>query len=289
MKTIALRDPEYSQLLRQIPDPPPVLYVEGALLKEDGAAVAIVGTRAATAYGLSIARRLGQELARCGITVVSGLAEGIDAAAHEGALEERGRTLAVLGHGLSRIYPACHKGLADRIVRSGALISEFPWEAEPTPWNFPKRNRIISGLSLGVVVVEAPLKSGALITARQAMEQGREVFAVPGPISAIQSRGTHQLLRDGARLVESAQDILEELAPQLKGQLGAWGKTEGLNQGFSAEEQEVWEAVPAGKGVLFEEVAQAAEMAPSKILAVLTQLELKGAIRQTPGRGYSRR
>ena len=289
VKTIPVKHPDYPALLGQIHDPPTVLYVKGTLLKQDEAAVAIVGTRAATPYGLSVARRLGQELARCGITVVSGLAEGIDRAAQEGALEAQGRTLAVLGHGLSMVYPPFHRELAQRVVRSGALISEFPWETGPTPWNFPKRNRIISGLSLGVVVVEAPPKSGALITARQAMEQGREVFAVPGPVSAIQSRGTHQLLRDGAKLVETARDVLEELAPQLKHQLESWGETEAQAQGFSAEERKIWEAISTATPLDLESLAQRTELPPSRLLPVLTDLELKGAVQRLPGNAYTRR
>ncbi len=221
IQTLTLSDPGYPRRLREIHTPPPMLYVKGTLLAEDEAAVAIVGTRSATLYGRSQATRFGEELAKCGITVVSGLAEGIDAAAHEGALRAGGRTIAVVGHGFSTLYPAHHRELAERITKSGCLISEFPMEEKPSPWNFPKRNRIISGLSLGVLVVEAPEKSGALITAKHAMEQGREVFAVPGPVTSFQSRGTHELLKDGATLVCDVQDILEELAPQLKACLKA--------------------------------------------------------------------
>jgi len=271
--------------------------VKGTLLSEDEAAVAIVGTRSATPYGLTHARLFGEELARCGITVVSGLAEGIDREAHEGALNAGGRTIAVVGHGLAMVYPPHHRELAERIAKSGCIISEFPMEENPNPWNFPKRNRIISGLSLGTLVVEAPLKSGALITARNAMEQGREVFAMPGPISSRQSEGTHALLKDGAKLVCKVQDILEELAPHLKDHLKRYDVPNGpsvrrtgvdLNRGLTGEESQVFQAVPVGSAAGLEAIAQATALQPARIMSVLTVLELKGLVQQTLGRGFSR-
>ena len=216
IQTVTLNGAGYPRLLAEIHAPPPVLYMKGTLLPEDEAAVAIVGTRGATPYGLEVAGVLAGELARSGITVVSGLAEGIDAAAHEGALKAGGRTIAVVGHGLDRVYPPQHATLAARVAESGCILSEFSAGMPPLKENFPRRNRIISGLSLGTVVVEAPVKSGALITARFAMEQGREVFAVPGPAFSRQSHGAHALLQDGAKLVCRVEDILEELAPHLK-------------------------------------------------------------------------
>lgn len=297
IQTVARGSAGYPKLLREIHDPPELLTVKGTLLPEDEAAVAIVGTRAATPYGLSVAERLAEELARCGITVVSGLAEGIDRAAHEGALKAGGRTIAVVGHGLSRIYPAHHQELAEQIARSGCILSEFPMEEKPNPWNFPKRNRIISGLSLGVVVVEAPVKSGALITAREAMEQGREVFAVPGPISSRQSEGTHALLKDGAKLVCKVQDILEELAPQLKELLKWYDVPKGplvrrtdtdLAHGFSSEESVVFQAVPIGTAAGLEAIVRATALQPARIMSALTALELKGLVQQTAGLGFSR-
>ena len=290
-KIVTLVDDDYPELLKTISDPPPVLYVKGILLKEDAAAVGLVGTRSASPYGIGMARQLASDLAQSGLTVVSGLAEGIDAAGHEGALEAGGRTIAVLGHGLSHTYPPQHRKLAERIVESGALISEFPMEMPPAAANFPRRNRVISGLSLGVIVVEAPTKSGALITAREALEQGREVFAVPGPVSSVRSRGCHQLLRDGARLVEDSRDVLEELAPALKEQLS------GLKQhvvcsstrlNLSREEHAVYEAIPVGEATVVDSLVEATALSPARVLPLLTTLELKGLICQVPGQGYSR-
>jgi DNA processing protein len=303
---IEISDELYPKLLKEISDPPQLLYVRGTLLPEDAASVAIVGTRRATPYGLKMARELARQLAQSGITVVSGLAEGIDGAAHEGALEANGRTIAVLGHGLDRVYPPSHKELSLKITASGALITEFPEGVGPTRYNFPQRNRIISGLSLGVIVVEAPQKSGALITARFASEQGREVFAVPGPVSSRASQGTHALLKDGAKLVESAQDILEELTLPLRQILGTLhlgtvhpgihfaagglspSKCPSRTSPLSPEEEVLYGAVPVGSGTLADALAQEAKLSASKVLSLLTSLELKGLVRQLPGQGYSR-
>jgi DNA processing protein len=293
IQTLGLTDPDYPEILRSISDPPPVLSVRGKLLKEDSLAVAIVGTRSASAYGLTMARQLSHDLARSGLTIVSGLAEGIDGAAHEGALEVGGRTVAVLGHGLSMVYPPHHEGLASRIVCSGALVSEFPWTMEPRRENFPRRNRVIAGLSLGVIVIEAPFKSGALITAREALEQGREVFAVPGQVSSIRSQGCHQLLKDGARLVEDYRDVLEEIAPHLKRQLDQFRNqtvdpSASLPSGLSAEEAVVFQAIPEAGPSLVEALVQQTAFPPSKLLGLLTRLELNGLVRQIPGQGYVR-
>ena len=304
-RILTLLDPDYPALLRQIPDPPPVLYVRGTLLEEDEAAVAIVGTRAATPYGLSAACDLAQGLARAGITVVSGLAEGIDAAGHEGALGGGGRTLAVVGHGLSTVYPARHAGLAERITRSGAVLSEFPMWMPPAQMNFPRRNRVIAGLSLGALVVEAPRKSGALITAREAMEQGREVFAVPGPVTSRASEGANGLLKDGAGVVTCAEDILRALEPHLRDHLARYqvqkgglvpgtaglGRYQVPNSGFvpgTELEGRVFEQVPAGDTVTVDALALATELPAARLLPLLTELELKGAIRQMPGKGFTR-
>ncbi len=206
-------DEAYPPALKEIDDPPGILFVSGQLRPDDRMAVAVVGTRHATHYGLRQAERLAMGLARAGMTVVSGLARGIDAAAHRGALAGGGRTLAVLGSGVLNIYPPEHDVLAGEVLDRGALISESPPLASPRTGCFPQRNRIISGLSLGVVVVEAGIRSGALITARLAMEQNREVFAVPGRVDDRTAQGCHRLLRDGAALVESVDDILEHLGP----------------------------------------------------------------------------
>lgn len=203
----------YPKLLTEIHDPPGVLFHQGELRPEDQMAVAIVGTRHASRYGTEQARRLAASLARAGLTIVSGLARGVDAAAHRGALEAGGRTLAVLAGGVLNIYPPEHRELADLIRGQGALISENAPRSEPVNGSFPQRNRIITGLSLGVIVVEAAVRSGAMISARHAIEQNREVFAVPGRVDNRGSRGCHQLIRDGAKLVESADDVLEEFGP----------------------------------------------------------------------------
>lgn len=206
-------DPDYPALLREIPDPPLVLYVAGERQLLSAQQLAIVGSRNPTPMGRENARAFAKSLAGAGLAITSGMALGVDGAAHRGALEAGGKTIAVAGTGLDRVYPARHRDLAHEIVKHGALVSEFPLGTPPLPENFPVRNRIISGLSLGTLVVEAALQSGSLITARMANEQGREVFAIPGSIHAPQARGCHALIRQGAKLVETAQDILEELGP----------------------------------------------------------------------------
>jgi DNA processing protein len=211
VSVVTLADDGYPRLLREISAPPPVLFFKGQILETDAHAVAIVGTRKATAYGRSMALDLGAGLAKAGVTVVSGLANGIDGIAHGAALDAGGRTFAVLGSGIYDIYPRDHAGLAKRVADQGALISDNLPNAKPDRWNFPARNRIISGLSLAVIVVEAPEKSGALITVDFAADQGRDVFAVPGLATAPASAGCLRILRDGARLVRSADDVLEDL------------------------------------------------------------------------------
>jgi DNA processing protein len=206
-------DAEYPPALEDIPDPPRLLYVKGTIEPRDQLAIALVGSRRCTPYGARIAERLGSALARTGFTVVSGLARGIDAAAHRGALKAGGRSIAVLANGLASIYPPEHEDLARALSEAGALVSEMPMKTGPFAGLFTQRNRVISGLSLGVVVVEATPRSGSLSTAAHAVEQNREVFAVPGPVDSLSSRGCHRLIRDGARLVETVDDIIEELGP----------------------------------------------------------------------------
>jgi DNA processing protein len=210
-RVVTLVDDDYPALLKTVPDAPAVLYVRGTLTHSDNLALSIVGTRRATSYGRDAAYHFAKHLSQQGVSVISGLAHGIDSAAHRGALDGGGRTLAVLGSGIDRIYPADNDKLAADIVRNGALITEFPIGTAPEAFNFPRRNRIISGLSLGVLVVEAPEKSGALITTTTAAEQGREVFAVPGNIFNPMCAGTNRLIQDGAKLVMTVEDILEEL------------------------------------------------------------------------------
>src|SRR5881296_2874713 len=214
--TLDLADEHYPAWLRTIPDPPPVLYCDGSMEPGDRQAVAIVGSRQATPYGLRVTDALARELSALGFTIVSGFARGIDAAAHRAAMASGGRTVAVLGCGLDVDYPSGHASLRAEIAGSGAVLTEFAPGTAPFATNFPRRNRIISGLALGVVVVEAAEDSGSLITARLALEQGREVFAVPGPIDVPTSRGPHGLLKQGAKLVETVDDIVEELLPQLE-------------------------------------------------------------------------
>ncbi|RMG89495.1 MAG: DNA-protecting protein DprA [Chloroflexi bacterium] len=208
---LTIADEDYPSQLREIADPPAILYVKGTLTEGDKRALAIVGTRRPTQYGRDVSYRIAQKLAEQGITIISGLAQGVDAMAHLGALDGGGRTIAVLGTGIDTIYPAQHEALAKRITEHGALISEFPLGTPPDGKNFPIRNRIISGLGLGVLVTEAPERSGALTTANLALEQGREVFAVPSNIFNKQGRGTNRLIQDGAKLVMRVRDVLEEL------------------------------------------------------------------------------
>ncbi len=210
VEAVCFDDPRYPALLKQIADPPGLLYVRGDLVEQDRFGIAIVGSRKPRPYGLQMARKLASDLARAGLTVVSGGALGIDAAAHEGALRAGGRTIAVLGCGVDVIYPSDHRELYQRIATQGAVLSEFPLGAVPDQWRFPRRNRIISGLSRGVLVCDAPEDSGSLITATCAADQNRDVFAVPGNADTGHNRGAHKLLKEGAKLVESAQDVLDE-------------------------------------------------------------------------------
>jgi DNA processing protein len=285
-------DTQYPALLRTIPDPPPLLYLQGTLLESDRHAVAIVGTRKVSVAGRILAEELARDLATMGFTIVSGLARGVDAAAHRGALAGQGRTLAVMGCGLDRTYPADHRHLREAIERQGAVLSELPLGAAPHSYHFPRRNRIISGLALGVVVTEAAIESGSLITARLAGEQGREVFAVPGFVKAENSRGPNSLIKDGARLVESARDVLDELRPQLDaafcGRLDA--RVDVDEQAYvqlGTEETLVYDALQAVPQSV-DEVIRRTGLAASHVTPVLLSLEMKNCIRQLPGNEYVR-
>jgi len=211
VKAIPMRSPDYPGLLKETDDPPVILYVKGEFLADDGTAVAVVGTRGPTVYGREMARRLSAGLAEAGVTVLSGMARGIDGISHAAALDAGGRTIAVLGGGLDSIYPAEHAGLARRIAEAGALVTEYPLGMRARAEHFPRRNRVISGLSLGVAVVEGDMKSGALLTVRHALDQNREVFAVPGSALSRKSEGANWLIQQGAKLVANVSDILEEL------------------------------------------------------------------------------
>jgi DNA processing protein len=279
----------YPRLLKEIPDPPGILFVRGEILPRDGLAVAIVGTRHATHYGLAQAERLGGALARAGFTVVSGLARGVDAAAHRGALEAGGRTIAVLGSGVLNIYPPEHVELAEKVIARGALVSESPPHREPFSGVFPQRNRIISGLSHGVIVVEAPRSSGALSTASHAREQGREVFAVPGRVDSRVSQGCHRLIRDGAKLVESIDDVLEELGPLVEALPTASGQTihHPAELNLNELEQQVLAAIQS-EPTSIDQVIAACRLPPSQVLATLTVLEMRRLIRRPSGNSVMR-
>lgn len=285
-------DPRYPVPLRTIPDPPPLLYLQGTLLETDRHAVAIVGTRKVSAAGRVLTEELARDLAAMGFTIVSGLARGVDAAAHRGAIAGKGRTLAVMGCGLDRTYPADHRPLRQAIERQGAVLSELPLGSAPHSYHFPRRNRIISGLALGVVVTEAATESGSLITARLAGEQGREVFAVPGFVKAENSRGPNSLIKDGARLIESARDVLDELRPQLdaafRGRLDEQGEThEASYVQLGAEETLVYDALHAVPQSV-DEVIRRTGLAAAHVTPILLSLELKNCIRQLPGNEYVR-
>ncbi len=234
---VTLYDEEYPYLLKQIAAPPLVLYIKGALKPKDALSIALVGSRQAKDYGQRVSYQFSYQLAKRGVTIISGFAKGIDTSAHRGALEAGGRTIAVMGTGLSLIYPAANSELAEKIEQSGALISEFPMSMEPIGRNFPRRNRIISGLSLGTVVVEASNRSGALVTARLAAEQGREVFAVPGQIFSELSTGTHKLISDGAMLIDTVDDVLKALPAHTSNLLEIPPKSE--NTGATSETSEM--------------------------------------------------
>jgi len=284
-----LNDTEYPSLLRQIPDPPPYLYVYGKL---DAVcqSVAVVGSRNATVYGLEMTESLCRDLGVLGFTIVSGMARGIDTAAHVGSLRGNSRTVAVLGSGLEKIYPAENRKLYHRIAENGAVISEFALQAEPDPHHFPQRNRIISGMAWGTVVVEASLKSGSLITARLAAEQNREVFAVPGSIKSFKSTGTHTLIKQGAKLVEHAQDIIEELPPGIGSLQPNNNNQEPVkpaeSPALSPDEAEVM-AVLEPYPLHIDDLVRRLTIDAGRLAGLLLQLELKGLIQQSPGKLFT--
>ncbi len=275
VQVLTWESPDYPALLLKIPDPPPVLFVKGTLLPADEWAVALVGTRKPTTYGREAARRLAGDLARRQVTVVSGLARGIDAVVHRTVLEAGGRTIAVLGCGVDVVYPPEHRTLAAQIVENGALISDYPLGTAPEAINFPPRNRIISGLSLGVVVVEAGEGSGALITASFAAEQGRDVFAVPGTIFNPVAAGCNRLLRDGAGVVTEVRDILESL------HLDAAEERQAARQVFpaNATEAAILERL-TGEPCHVDELCRSISLPVATVTGALAILELKGMVRQ---------
>ncbi len=282
--------PDFPPSLREIPDPPALLYVKGTICPQDHLAVALVGSRKCSPYGVRVAERLAASLARVGLTVVSGLARGIDAAAHRGALKAGGRTIGVMANGLSEIYPPEHAGLAEEVAACGAVVSEMPMRQGPLAELFPRRNRIISGLCLGVVIVEATPKSGSLVTAHHAMEQNREVFAVPGPVDSLSSRGCHRLIRDGARLVETVEDILEELGPlvrEIKPDDGATPVRHPAELALSERERSLLghlDDLPRA----VDEVIIKTGMTASQVMATLSVLEMRRLIKRVPGNQFVR-
>jgi len=275
-RILTVADADYPQALLNIPDPPLLLYVKGRLDLLNTASLAIVGSRNATTQGLRNAEAFAKSASEAGLSVVSGLAQGIDAAAHRGGLQAAGASVAVVGTGLDKVYPASNRELAHQLAQQGCIVSEFPLGTPPLPANFPRRNRIISGLSLGCLVVEASLQSGSLITARMALEQGRDVFAIPGSIHSPQSKGCHSLIKQGAKLVESAQDILEELGYHHQ-PIAADPSTEHPlfdHLGFDPVDTET--------------LSQRSGLTVAELSAILLRLELEGAIAPLPGGRYQR-
>ncbi len=285
-EVITAESPFYSRQLREIHAPPIVLYVWGKLEERDQHAIGVIGSRRTTHYGTECAKKLSYQLAYAGLTVISGLARGIDTAAHQGALAAKGRTIAVIGAGLKHIYPPENEGLAEKIASGqGAVVSEFSMEVEPDRQTFPMRNRIISGWSHGVLVVEAGLNSGALITATQALEQGRCVYAVPGHINAPSAHGSNRLIQQGAKLVMEAHDILDDLSillPEAKPSPAA--ATRALPE-LTEDERKVYDAIHATETPI-DEIAARSEMAAGSVSSILLRLELKRLVKQLPGKYF---
>ncbi len=279
----------FPRLLQEIPDPPAVLYMAGKIEPQDALAVAIVGTRHATQYGKQTAERLASGLARAGLTIVSGLARGIDTAAHQGALAAGGRTIAVLGSGLLNLYPPENKELASEIEHHGALLSEAPLRRGPMSGAFPQRNRLITGLSLGVIIVEASDRSGALISARHAMEQGREVFAVPGRVDSRTSRGCHRLIRDGAKLVETVDDVLEEFGPLVEATSDEFGREvhHPAELQLNEQERQVLDAIDT-QPTSIDTVAAVSGLPVQRVLSTISVLEMRRLIRRVSGNSVRR-
>ncbi len=282
MQEIKITDKNYPESLKHIQNPPKKLFVRGEILPEDKNAIAIVGARKHTSYGKQVAYDFAYALAKSGVTIVSGLALGIDSEAHKGALDAGGRTLAVLGSGIddNSIYPYSHKSLAERVIKNGALISEYENGTPALPHQFPQRNRIVSGLSIGVLVVEAKEKSGSLITARLALEQGKDIFAVPGPIFSKMSEGTNRLIQQGAKLVLTPNDILEELEIA-----GVKIKEKDKQPELSEQEKKIYEILK-NENLDADGIIKKSKIPASEVLTALTMLELKNVIKNTGNDTY---
>ncbi len=285
LKIIALEDKDYPANLKNIPGLPIVLYVKGQIKQEDNSAIGIVGSRLASFYGLNATAKFASELALSGFTIVSGLARGIDSCSHRAALKAGGRTLAVMGSGFNKIYPAENKELCEEIQRSGAVISEFPLNEEPLKENFPRRNRVISGLSLGVLVVEAARNSGALITADFALEQGKEVFALPGKIDSENSYGVNELIKQGAKLVTRTSDILEEFN---LGVIPPEKEKSSVKYNLNNENESRLYELITPNALTLDELIERASMDIPEISGILLRLQLKKLIKQLPGKLFVR-
>jgi len=289
---LCMNDDQYPPLLRQIPDPPPLLYVYGQLSPSD-TCIAIVGSRTSTSYGESFTRSLAKDLVHNQITIVSGMARGIDTAAHKGALDANGRTVAVMGCGLETVYPGENKTLFHSIARNnGAVISEFSMGAKPEAYHFPSRNRIISGMSMGTIVVEAGNKSGSLITARLALEQNRQVFAVPGQVHSEMTEGTHRLIKQGAKLIENVQDVLEDLGPFMNSHLQVFPQKSIKTREkdlppMDSCEQLIWDQLTFDPQYI-DDIQHHLELSTSVLSVQLLQMEMKGLVEQHPGKRFSR-
>jgi DNA processing protein len=282
INTLKISDKEYPELLKKIYDPPKELYIKGAIASLSGKCLAIVGTRKATEYGKRIARELAKGLAQSGFTIVSGLAEGIDTEAHLGALESGGKTIAVFGCGIDIVFPIKNTALANEIEKKGALVSEYGPGIQGAKWTFPRRNRIISGLSLGVVMVEGHWESGAMITAKLALDEGREVFAVPGNVELEQTKGPHWLIKQGAKLIENVDDILEEF--DMGRSAGGKAKEPDHSQ-LSIDEIKIISFLTREPRHIDELSAQSG-MSAHEALGILSMLEIKGQVEQMPGKYF---
>jgi len=289
LKILTQDDKEYPENLKNIYDPPIVLYIKGELKEEDKFSIAIVGSRRASFYGLSLAEKFAFELAGCGFTVISGMARGIDTCAHKGALKEGGRTIAVMGSGFNHIYPEENKKISEKISQNGAVISELPVEAKPLPQNFPRRNRVISGLSLGVLVIEAAQNSGALITADFALEQGREVFALPGKVDSHTSFGTNGLIKQGAKLVSCVDDILEEFILPVAGYKKERAVPDkNLDSSLPSKEECELYGLISEQAVQLDELVEKTALDIPRVSAILLRLEMKKLVKQLPGKQFVR-
>ncbi len=293
-KLVNWKEPEYPQALLQIYDPPVMLYLRGDTQILNSPSLSIVGTRRPTVYGSQMAERMGRDLAARGLTIVSGLARGIDAIAHQGALAVGGRAIGVLGTGIDVCYPKENKKLYEKVLERGAIVSEFPTGSHPAPENFPVRNRIIAGMPLGVVIVEGKKYSGSLITARLAMEFGREVFGVPGNVTQEVSFAPNLLIKQGAKLVTNAEDVIEELPTPVR---AAWVKAEAVESeqrnlllvdGLSDVQRKLYELLSAEESRHIDDIVDTSGLNSSEVLATLFDLEMKGIVRQLPGKQFSK-